>query len=241
MNKKIMNLAIQILFVAVLIIGITTIIMSNREAPKGSSITVIEVCEASEAITSSEIEESKQMDIMPIAGTIREFPKKISTAENGKKSVKHSQKKEKSASPKKAAEETTEKTSQVDPDDLYILAHVIDGEGRGEDDEFKWLVGAVVLNRVKADIYPNTIKEVVFQVDKWGVQYACTKDGNYYREPQKSSWRIAEQLLKEGITEDDIPKNVTYQSANPNQGKIWKEYKCKSGLTCYFCKNKWIK
>lgn len=128
------------------------------------------------------------------------------------------------------------RASKIDKDELYVLAHVIDGEGRGQDDAFKWLVGAVVLNRVKADIYPNTVKEVVFERG----QYACTWDGNYNREPEESSWMIARHLLSWGVKENEIPASVTGQSAG-KQGEVWLAYKCTNGVTCYFCHNKYLK
>lgn len=206
MTKKIKSLAIQMLAVVVVFSGIVAIDQSNRAKAKASG-------DKSTPVTTTE-------DSTTVAG----MSKALRNMLTNPKKVKKQREKVKSNKPAK-----------VDKDDLYILAHVIDGEGRGQDDAFKWLVGAVVLNRVKADIYPNTIKEVVFQKR----QYACTWDGNYDREPQESSWMIAEHLLRWGIKEEEIPSSVTGQSA-AKQGKIWLEYKCNNGVTCYFCHNKYL-
>lgn len=88
--------------------------------------------------------------------------------------------------------------------DLYIMAHVICGEGQGLPDEEQRLIGSVVLNRVSSPAWPNTIEEVVFQKG----QYVCTRDGNYYREPTDRNWENAKWLLENG---SQLPEGVVYQ------------------------------
>lgn len=95
-------------------------------------------------------------------------------------------------------------------DNLYILSHVINGEACGCSWEMKIGVGSVVLNRVKSEAYPDTIRDVVFQSG----QYACTWDGNYDREPEEDSVEAAEYLLRHG---SQYPDEVVYQ-ANFAQG-----------------------
>lgn len=95
--------------------------------------------------------------------------------------------------------------------DLYILAHVICGEAQNCPDDEQLYVGSVVLNRVAHPSFPNSIQEVVFQPG----QYACTKDGNYYREPTPQNWANARLLLENGSV---LPGNVIWQSGG-RQGK----------------------
>lgn len=90
-------------------------------------------------------------------------------------------------------------------DDLYTLAHVICGESEGCSRDMKLSVGSVVLNRVADERFPDTIAEVVFQPG----QYACTWDGNYYREPSQDTWDIAAELLEEGPA---IDESVVWQA-----------------------------
>lgn len=90
-------------------------------------------------------------------------------------------------------------------DDLYILSHVICGEAEGCSQDMKRSVGSVVLNRVKDDRFPDTIYEVVFQEG----QYACTWDGNYYREPSQDTIDIAKDLLENGSA---IDSSVVWQA-----------------------------
>lgn len=216
MKSKIKSTLIQLLCVVIVASGIIAIDQTNRAQAKAQTE---QQCEAV-TIEPTQATDKAAEHIETSAGigrTLKEILKNPIVVKKERKKTRKN------------------KGKSVDQEDLYILAHVIDGEGRGEEDTFKWLVGAVVLNRVKADIYPDTIESVVFQRG----QYACTWDGNYYREPEESSWLIAEHLLRWKITKKDIPEAVTYQSA-AKQGETWLKYDCNSGLTCYFCFNKWI-
>ena len=100
---------------------------------------------------------------------------------------------------------------QYTDDELYIMAHVLAGEAQNCTDQEQLYVGSVVLNRVAHPSFPNTLKGVVFQKG----QYACTWDGNYYREPTDRNWANARKLLKEGSV---LPGNVIWQSSR-KQGK----------------------
>ena len=90
-------------------------------------------------------------------------------------------------------------------EDLNTMAHLLAGECHSLPDEEQMYVGSVVLNRVKSDEFPNTIKEVVFQKG----QYACIKDGNYYRKPTDSNWENARRLLE---NDSVLPDDVLFQS-----------------------------
>ncbi len=110
----------------------------------------------------------------------------------------------------KELEQTEEAKTEPEPapyteEDLYILAHAICGEGQGYPDEEQLYIGSVILNRRAHGAYPNTIKDVVFQRG----QYACTRDGNYYREPTPANWRNAKWLLENGSI---LPASVVYQA-----------------------------
>ena len=56
---------------------------------------------------------------------------------------------------------------------VLALARIIYWEARGEPDEGKLAVGQVVLNRVRSDLYPDTIEEVIAQSGQfspWGCE-----------------------------------------------------------------------
>lgn len=111
---------------------------------------------------------------------------------------------------------------------LYILSHIICGEARGYSDELQLAVGSVFLNRVKDPRFPDTFEGVAFQKK----QYACTRDGNYYREPTESNIKNAIYLLENG---PQLPSNVIFQ-AEFKQGKgVYKTIKLKGKRKMYFC------
>lgn len=118
------------------------------------------------------------------------------------------------------------KKQRVSNKDVLNLARIIQAENGGhEDDEALLLTGVVVLKRVKAKNYPNTIMGVISQ----NGQYSTYADGKFWNEPSKRSLRIAKKLLKTNIA-DDYPDNLVFQSEF-RQGRI--VYK-KLGYE-YFC------
>ncbi|RCW50503.1 cell wall hydrolase [Halanaerobium sp. MA284_MarDTE_T2] len=68
--------------------------------------------------------------------------------------------------------------NSISRDDVILLARVIHGEARGEDFLGKVAVGAVIMNRVKSSLFPDTIREVILQKG----QFSSLMDGqaNYY-------------------------------------------------------------
>lgn len=108
-------------------------------------------------------------------------------------------------------------------EDLEILTRVLTGECQAYPDSEQLLVGSVVLNRVKNPNYPNTIKGVVFQKG----QYACTRDGNYYRTPTERNRANAKWLLENGSI---LPENVVYQSGGRQGSGVYLKT-----LYHYFC------
>lgn len=101
-----------------------------------------------------------------------------------------------------------EVVEETDTDaELYILAHVINGEAGSVkcSTTLRYYVGGVVLNRVKSNDFPDTIKSVVMQEG----QYSCVRDGNYNKEPSEECWIIAYDLLYNGTC---LPDNVIFQA-----------------------------
>lgn len=79
----------------------------------------------------------------------------------------------------------------VDRDEIILLARIIHGEARGESFKGKVAVGAVILNRVESNRFPDTIREVILQEG----QFSCLNDGqaNYY--PFTSSIEAAKAVI----------------------------------------------
>ena len=61
--------------------------------------------------------------------------------------------------------------------DYNVLLKIVEAEAGGEDLTGKMLVANVILNRVKNDRFPNTVKEVVYQKTNGSAQFSPTVDG----------------------------------------------------------------
>lgn len=65
----------------------------------------------------------------------------------------------------------------ISAEEYEVLLRIVEAEAPHEDIVGRMLVANVILNRVHAKQFPNTITEVVFQKD----QFAPVRDGSYYR------------------------------------------------------------
>jgi len=83
-------------------------------------------------------------------------------------------------------------------EDLYLLAKIVDVEGQGGSLELKLSVANVILNRVKNTSFPNTIKDVIYQVDVYKQFPPAHKESFSTRKAERSSLIAAKKAL-EGI------------------------------------------
>lgn len=116
----------------------------------------------------------------------------------------------------------------IDKAELDLLSRLIFAEaGSGTcSSEMRYLVGAVALNRVKSQEYPDSLQGVIYQ-DKPCLQYACVRDGHINNKPSEECVQIAYDLLLNGSY---VPETVVFQS----------EFKQGSGVyrhigNMYFC------
>lgn len=112
-------------------------------------------------------------------------------------------------------------------DDLYIFAHIINGESGGCSLEMQVAVGSVFLNRVNDERFPDTISGVAFQEG----QYACISDGNYDKELSEQSMEVAKYLLENG---SQLPSNVIWQAEFEQGNGVYKIIETPYS-TMYFC------
>lgn len=75
--------------------------------------------------------------------------------------------------------------------DLYLLAKCIYAEARGEPYTGQVGVGAVILNRVKSSLFPNTISGVIYQ--PWA--FTAVYDGQINLEPNSTAYKAAQDAL----------------------------------------------
>ncbi len=76
-------------------------------------------------------------------------------------------------------------------DDVFLLASIIHGEARGEPYEGQVAVGAVVLNRVASDEFPNTLYDVIFQRGAFDAVW----DNQFYLPPDEMALSAARDAL----------------------------------------------
>ena len=120
-------------------------------------------------------------------------------------------------------------TPKYTENDLYVLSHIINAEA-GDDNcshEHRIAVGSVVLNRVAADDFPDTIEGVVFDPG----QYSPTWDGRYDLEPSDDSIETAKYLLENG---SQIPEDCIYQAEFEQGSGTWETFETIYGTT-YIC------
>lgn len=86
--------------------------------------------------------------------------------------------------------------SRYSAEDLDLLARLITAEADSESYTTKVAVGAVVLNRVKSNLFPNSIAGVIYQVDSGGkYQFEPVLNGWINRPATPDSIRAAKEAL----------------------------------------------
>ena len=88
------------------------------------------------------------------------------------------------------------RTKEIDFNDLYLLARLVESEAGNESYETKMMVASVVMNRVADSRFPNTIKEVVYQKGQFEVTSRKVNGVLMIdREPSPDSLRVANDVL----------------------------------------------
>lgn len=114
-------------------------------------------------------------------------------------------------------------------DELYLLSHLIYGEAGSDciSDEHQQLVGAVAMNRVADDRFPDTLYEVIYAKG----QYACVKDGNFDLEPSERAIQNAIAVLNGEV---ECPADLVFQAEFEQGYAVWKTFDTPYSRT-YFC------
>ena len=100
--------------------------------------------------------------------------------------------------PEPEAEPPQMESESQSPDDSYLLAKIAMAEAESEDTEGKALVMLVVLNRVEADGFPDSIEEVIYQAK----QFSPVASGRFDRvEPDADCWQALSLIELDGWDE----------------------------------------
>ena len=125
----------------------------------------------------------------------------------------------------------TETEALYSEEDLYLLSHLICGEVEGCDRKMKTYVGSVALNRVADSRFPDNLHDVIYQNNP--LQYSCTVDGNFEKEPGEETIEVAKYLLTNG---SQLPPNVIFQAEfKQGTGVYGEPLVAPNGVTMYFC------
>ena len=136
--------------------------------------------------------------------------------------------------PEPAAEETMHTTL---PDDVVLLAKIMQEEDGVEwPDAMIMCIGEVVLNRVASPVFPNTVRDVLYQVDGGFVQYAPVQTAVWESiEPEARYIELAERLLAGERIMDD--PRIVYQALFEQGDETILAYRDTAlGTTTYFCR-----
>lgn len=81
-------------------------------------------------------------------------------------------------------------------EDKKWLAKIIEAEAGAEPLEGKIAVGAVIINRVQSDLFPNSIKDVIFEKSYGFYQYTPVETGYIYKvTPSKETYEAVDRAL----------------------------------------------
>ena len=98
------------------------------------------------------------------------------------------------------------RTKEIDFDDLYLLARLVESEAGNESYETKMMVASVVMNRVADSRFPNSLREVIYQKGQFEVTVRKVNGVLMIdREPSLDSLRVANDILNKGSI---LPSNV---------------------------------
>lgn len=94
--------------------------------------------------------------------------------------------------------------------DYDTLLRIVEAEAGGEDENGKLLVANVVLNRVDSPLFPDTVREVVYQQDYGVYQFSPVSDGRIDRVRVSDETRRA---VERAVYGEDISQGALYFAA----------------------------
>ena len=111
--------------------------------------------------------------------------------------------------------------------DIEVLCRIVEAEAGCEDEDGKLLVANVVLNRMNHEVFPDSVKDVVFQMENGVYQFSPIADGRYYLvEISESTVKAVERAL----FGEDLSQGALYfmarEHANPDKVKWFDESLC---------------
>ncbi|QFT89183.1 Spore cortex-lytic enzyme precursor [Bacillus sp. THAF10] len=92
--------------------------------------------------------------------------------------------------------ESIQLPDQVANEEKELLARLVHAEAKGEPYEGKVAVATVVLNRVDSDIFPDSIKEVIYETSPGGIyQFSPVGNGEIDKPANEEALKAAEEAI----------------------------------------------
>lgn len=111
---------------------------------------------------------------------------------------------------KVAKEKANSKAITLSSEERKVLERIVEAEATGEDLKGRILVANVIINRVKSNKFPDTVKGVVFQRNGNNVQFSPTKDGRYW---SVNITKKTKQAVDKTLAGTDYSRGALYFSA----------------------------
>lgn len=86
-------------------------------------------------------------------------------------------------------------TPSISQSDIELLARLVSAESAGEPLEGQVAVAATILNRLKDPRYPDTIPEIIYQIDSGRYQYSPVLDGRINLPATASAYQAVQLAL----------------------------------------------
>lgn len=103
----------------------------------------------------------------------------------------------------------------LNSDDNYLLAKIAMAEAEGCDTKTKSLVIMTVLNRVRHDEFPNTVKEVIYQKTGNTYQFTPVSEKRWNNiEPDEDCWLALRNAM---LTEHDFSEGTLFFESCENE------------------------
>ncbi|TDQ41448.1 cell wall hydrolase [Aureibacillus halotolerans] len=77
-------------------------------------------------------------------------------------------------------------------EDVQMMAKIVYGEARGESLKGQVAVAAVIINRLQADGFPNTIEDIIFQKNA----FTAISDGQYQLTPDEEAYEAVYYAIR---------------------------------------------
>ena len=103
----------------------------------------------------------------------------------------------------------------LSPDEFQLLANLVMAESENQDWDAQYGVACVVLKRVKSNLFPNTVTEVIYHSDDGVIQFTSMYNGRYERVIELGGANDScMEAVQSACEINDFPDDVLYFTSN---------------------------